>query len=81
MQRLLPPTPTPTSTPTFTPTPTPTFTPTPHASPQERLRECYLRSGVNHIEDCKEFRETLWKKMNTYNYGAPGPERGTARFR
>ena len=55
--------------------------PTPHASPQERLRECYLRSGVNHIEDCKEFRETLWKKMNTYNYGAPGPERGTARYR
>ena len=47
---------------------------------QERLKVCYLRSGPNHFEDCKELREKLWAKMNTYNYGAPGPARSTARF-
>ena len=42
---------------------------------QEKLKVCYLRSGPNHFEDCKELRESLWEKMNTPNYGAPGPPR------
>lgn len=42
---------------------------------QEKLKVCYLRSGPNHFEDCKELREKLWTKMNTHNYGAPGPAR------
>ena len=42
---------------------------------QEQLKVCYLKSGPNHFEDCKSLREKLWVKMNTYNYGAPGPAR------
>merc|ERR1712196_709257 len=42
---------------------------------QEKLKACYERSGPNHFEDCKELRETLWEKINTPNYGAPGPAR------
>jgi hypothetical protein len=42
---------------------------------QEKLKVCYLKSGPNHFEDCKELREKLWTKMNTHNYGAPGPAR------
>ena len=42
---------------------------------QEKLKVCYLRSGPNHFEDCKELREKLWVKMNTHNYGAPGRAR------
>ena len=42
---------------------------------QENLKVCYLRSGPNHFEDCKELREKLWTKMNTHNYGAPGRAR------
>jgi len=46
---------------------------------QQQLRECYVREGVNHLELCKDLRETLWKKLNTPNYGAPGPVRSTAK--
>ena len=50
---------------------------------QEQLKNCYERTGPNHFEDCKELRETLWTKINTPNYGAPGPSRsvraGTTR--
>lgn len=42
---------------------------------QEKLKQCWLKSGPNHFEDCKELRETLWEKLNTPNYGAPGPAR------
>ena len=42
---------------------------------QQKLKECYLRSGVNHHEDCKDLRESLWARLNTPNYGAPGPPR------
>ena len=42
---------------------------------QEKLSVCYLKSGPNHFEDCKELREKLWTKLNTHNYGAPGPAR------
>lgn len=27
---------------------------------QEKLKICYIKSGPNHFEDCKEERETLW---------------------
>ena len=47
---------------------------------QEELKICYLKSGPNHFEDCKDLREKLWKKINTYNYGAPGPARSTAKY-
>lgn len=43
---------------------------------QQKLKECYLRSGPNHFEDCKDLREKLWVKINTPNYGAAGPPRG-----
>ncbi len=43
---------------------------------QERLKLCVQKSGPDHWEDCREERDTLWKKINTYNYGAPGPARG-----
>ena len=43
---------------------------------QERLRECYIKEGVNHLENCKDLREALWKKIHTPNYGAPGPPMG-----
>lgn len=46
---------------------------------QQKLKACYMRSGPNHFEDCKELRDTLWEKLNTHNYGAPGPER-SVRF-
>jgi hypothetical protein len=46
---------------------------------QEKLKVCYMKSGPNHFEDCKELRETLWTKMNTPNYGAPGPARSVRR--
>ena len=42
---------------------------------QEELKKCFIKSGPNHFEDCKELREKLWTKMNLYNYGAPGPAR------
>ena len=42
---------------------------------QAKLKACYEKSGPNHFEDCKELRETLWEKLNTPNYGAPGPSR------
>lgn len=42
---------------------------------QEKLKVCYIKSGPNHFEDCKELREELWEKINTPNYGAPGPPR------
>ena len=42
---------------------------------QEKLKQCWLKSGPNHFEDCKELREELWLKLNTPNYGAPGPAR------
>lgn len=47
---------------------------------QEKLKECFLRSGVNHFEDCKDLREALWAKINTPNYGAPGPARSTSKY-
>ena len=42
---------------------------------QSKLKQCYEQSGPNHFEDCKELRESLWEKLNTPNYGAPGPAR------
>ena len=42
---------------------------------QAKLKDCYEKSGPNHFEDCKELRESLWEKLNTPNYGAPGPSR------
>ena len=42
---------------------------------QEKLKQCYQSTGPNHFEDCKELREALWEKLNTPNYGAPGPTR------
>ena len=47
---------------------------------QEKLKVCYLKTGPNHFEDCKELREKLWVKINTYNYGAPGPARSSAKY-
>mmetsp|Transcript_46561 Transcript_46561/g.76948 ORF Transcript_46561/g.76948 Transcript_46561/m.76948 type:complete len:92 (+) Transcript_46561:69-344(+) len=47
---------------------------------QEKLRECFIKSGVNQYEDCKELRESLWKKIHTPNYGAPGPPRDTSKY-
>lgn len=44
--------------------------PPPHAYPP----------GVNHFEVCKDLRESLWKKMHTPNYGAPGPARSSAKY-
>ena len=46
---------------------------------QERLRECYIKEGVNHLENCKDLREALWKKIHTPNYGAPGPPKHVRR--
>ena len=42
---------------------------------QDKVKTCYLKSGPNHFEDCKELREALWEKINTPNYGADGPPR------
>jgi len=47
---------------------------------QDKLKQCYESSGPNHFEDCKELRETLWEKINTPNYGAPGPSRSTSKY-
>ena len=47
---------------------------------QGKLKDCYERSGPNHFEDCKELRETLWEKLNTPNYGAPGPARASSKY-
>ena len=46
---------------------------------QERLRECYIKEGVSHLENCKDLREALWKKIHTPNYGAPGPPKHVRR--
>ena len=46
---------------------------------QEQLKICYIKSGPNHFEDCKELREKVWTAINTYNYGAPGPARSVRR--
>jgi hypothetical protein len=46
---------------------------------QAKLRHCYESTGPNHFEDCKELRDALWEKINTPNYGAPGPERSVRR--
>jgi len=46
---------------------------------QEKLRECYIKEGVNHLENCRELATTLWQKIHTPNYGAPGPSRGVRR--
>ena len=27
---------------------------------QEQLKICFLKSGPNHFEDCKDLREKLW---------------------
>ena len=45
----------------------------PHTSSHFPFATC--PQGVNHLELCKDLRETLWKKLNTPNYGAPGPVR------
>jgi len=47
---------------------------------QEELKLCFIKSGVNQFEDCKELREKLWKKMHLPNYGAPGPPKSSSRF-
>ena len=47
---------------------------------QEQLKICYIKSGPNHFEDCKELRDKVWAAINTYNYGAPGPARSTSKY-
>ena len=47
---------------------------------QEQLKICYLKNGPNHFEDCKDLRDKLWEKINTYNYGAPGPARSSSKY-
>ena len=48
---------------------------------QEKLRECYIKEGVNHNENCKELAQALWTKIHLPNYGAPGPSRGVRMAR
>ena len=50
-------------------------------APLNTTVECVLKAGVNRFEECKELRDKLWAKMHEPNYGAPGPPRGTSRWK
>ncbi|GMH37345.1 hypothetical protein BSKO_05218 [Bryopsis sp. KO-2023] len=36
---------------------------------KERVRECYLREGVNHLQNCKELADRYMKSIKNANYG------------
>ena len=47
---------------------------------QSALKQCVQKHGVNAAEECSEMRDRLWEKINTPNYGAPGPPQGSSRY-
>lgn len=39
---------------------------------QERLTWCYLKEGVNHLENCKELAAALHSKVTAHYHGVKG---------
>ena len=37
---------------------------------QEKLRECYIREGVNHIQNCKELATQYLERIRAPEFGA-----------
>lgn len=50
---------------------------------QEMLQMCYMKAGVNHVEDCKHVAEAYMAKIQTRNYGAfdPSGKKNISRVR
>lgn len=38
----------------------------------DKLKWCYFKEGVNHLENCKDLVKELSQKIRAPYYGAPG---------